>query len=194
MRVKGFRYGKEHVPFSDEEMELLKYEADRCLVVLAFTDAANVERWQYMSGVDCVAPEKGGDEQSAVAFSAFVNAVYDLRQVALCRFVARKNARPQLVALIPDIDLNLECFYLVQLPFADDIRSAATTPHSPLLSCLACSSPLLTVPSCGCAGVVWCGVVCVQRLQLCQLRLQPRLHPQRHAEGGGQGSHPTDEP
>ena len=172
MRVKGFRYGKDHVPFSEEEMELLKYECDRCLVVLAFTDEVNVERWQYMSGVDCVASERG-DEEGARAFSAFVHATYEMKQVALCRFVARRNARPQLVALIPDIDADTECFYLVQLPFAEDIRLA--TAAAPCLSTVLPHSVLAADRSV-CGAVSLC--TSLQRLQLCELRLQPGLHSQ----------------
>ena len=147
MRVKGFRYGKDHVPFGEDEMELLKYECDRCLKVLAFTDSSQVCRWQYMSAVDCVAPERG-DEESAKAFTAFVWGMMELNQVALCRYVARRNAKPQLVALIPDIAAEGgERFYLVQLPFAEDMRSG--TVEQPTHICavlsLVAHAPLMAV-------------------------------------------------
>ena len=135
MRVKGFRYGKDHVPFGDDELELLKYECDKCLRLLAFTASSQVHRWQYMSAVDCVVPEKG-DEESAKAFTAFVWGMMELNQVALCRYVARKNAKPQLVALIPDIATEGgERFFLVQLPFAEDIRSVVSHMRSGLVDC-----------------------------------------------------------
>ena len=136
MRVKGFRYGKDHVPFGEDELELLKYECDKCLVLLAFTESENVGRWQYMSAVDCVAPEKG-DVENAIAFSALVYAMFELSVVALCRFVARKDARPQLVALIPSIvEHEGVRLHLIQLPFAEDIRSAPPSPSPCLPSCL----------------------------------------------------------
>ena len=114
------------VPFDEDELALLKYESERCLQVLAFAPADAIKRYQYMSGVDCVAAAPG-DVEAQRALSAFAWSMTELRRTALCRYVARKNARPMLVALLPDIARadGSEALLLVQLPFADDMRDFA---------------------------------------------------------------------
>ena len=109
-----------------DELALLKYESDRCLQVLAFVPTDEVKRYQYMSGIDCVAAAPG-DAEAQRALSAFAWSMTEMHRTALARYVARKNARPMLVALLPDIARadGSEALLLVQLPFADDIRDFA---------------------------------------------------------------------
>ena len=125
-KIKAFRYGKDIIPFSEDELALLKYESDRCLQVLAFVPTGAIKRYQYMSGVDCVAAQPG-DVEAQRALSAFAWSMTELHRTALARYVARKNARPMLVALLPDIARpdGSEALLLVQLPFADDMRDFA---------------------------------------------------------------------
>ena len=125
-KIKAFRYGKEMVPFDEDELALLKYESERCLQVLAFVPTDAIKRYQYMSGVDCVAAQPG-DVEAQRALSAFAWSMTEMNRTALCRYVARKNARPMLVALLPDIARpdGCEALLLVQLPFADDMRDFA---------------------------------------------------------------------
>ena len=125
-KIKAFRYGKDTVPFDEDELALLKYESDRCLQVLAFVPSDAIKRYQYMSGVDCVAAQPG-DVEAQRALSAVAWSMTEMNRTALARYVARRNARPMLVALLPDIARpdGSEALLLVQLPFADDMRDFA---------------------------------------------------------------------
>lgn len=52
MRIKSFRYGKEQVPFSEEDIEQLKYKSDKGIRVLSFVPQKIVPRQHYMAMVD----------------------------------------------------------------------------------------------------------------------------------------------
>jgi ATP-dependent DNA helicase 2 subunit 2 len=52
--------------------------------------------------------------------------MYELKVVGIARFVARKNAAPKIIALVPKIPNekheNFYCFYGLQIPFEEDLR------------------------------------------------------------------------
>jgi hypothetical protein len=52
MRVKSFRYGKEQVPFTEEDMEQLKFQTEKGMHILSFMPQKAVPRHHYMSQVD----------------------------------------------------------------------------------------------------------------------------------------------
>ena len=71
--------------------------------------------------------------------SALIHALYETKNVGVARFVARKNAAPRLVALLPQIkashevitagddvmvvvDMETQCLLMLHLPFMEDVR------------------------------------------------------------------------
>lgn len=76
-----------------------------------------------MSGVDIVVPSE--DIRSRKLFSSLLFSMLSTKKYGLVRYVARKNSRgvsPKLMALIPKKNEKGECFYLVELPTAEDVR------------------------------------------------------------------------
>lgn len=120
-RMRAFRYGKEFVPVSDAEFDNLKYSADKCLVVLGFIEECKVQRYQFMSHVDCIVSEPDNHE-AAQALSAFIHALFELEKCCIVRYVKRKNDRPLLGVLTVHVSSVYEALYFNQLPFAEDVR------------------------------------------------------------------------
>lgn len=63
------------------------------------------------------------DEKSGMALSSFIHALYELDSYAIGRLVPKENKAPTLVLLAPSVELDHECLYEVELPFAEDVRS-----------------------------------------------------------------------
>jgi ATP-dependent DNA helicase 2 subunit 2 len=74
-----------------------------------------------MGSVDAIVADPD-DEQSCLALSAFIHALYELDQVMIVRYVKRANAQPLVGFLSPAIGNDVELLYFSQLPFNEDIR------------------------------------------------------------------------
>lgn len=79
--------------------------------MLGFTDQASVPRHHYVAGVDVVLPVRGAKNERA--FAAIVNTMIDTSKAMIAKIMARKNADPQLVALLPHINKGRPLLYLV---------------------------------------------------------------------------------
>lgn len=97
--IKAYFYGKQLVPIEKINEEVLKFNDDRCLKMLGFTDGDKVPRHHYMSGCDIVVPVESSRNRRA--FSALINAMIDTDKVMIAKWVSRKNSTPRLVVLHP---------------------------------------------------------------------------------------------
>ncbi|KDO24367.1 hypothetical protein SPRG_10445 [Saprolegnia parasitica CBS 223.65] len=124
-RIKAYKYGSEMIPFSTADQASLKLETTRSLKILGFLPRDCVDRSMFMSNTDAVF----GDftkPRAQEALAALVRAMADENKVAIARFVARANAAPKVVVLIPNTcsgkDGRLHCLWLQQIPFEEDMR------------------------------------------------------------------------
>ncbi len=74
-------------------------------------------------GDTCVTVARSFSEEDELALSALINALYDTESYAVARYVQKRNKAPQLLLLMPGIELEYECLYDVPLPFAEDVRT-----------------------------------------------------------------------
>lgn len=76
-----------------------------------------------MSEASIIVPQKF-NEESEVAFSSLVHALYELESYAVARFVEKDGKDPVLLLLIPDpkAEGEYDCLYDIRLPFAEDVR------------------------------------------------------------------------
>ena len=51
---KGYRYGRDLIPFSKVDQSVLKYEADKCLQVIGFVNLDALPRHAFVEGIDWV--------------------------------------------------------------------------------------------------------------------------------------------
>lgn len=120
-QIKGYYYGNKIVPIPEEVLDEMKVEDERCLKLLGFTEAKNVPRHHYMSGVDIIIPSP--DDKNILAFNSIVQGMIETGKFGIARHVVRKNSAPKLVVLHPKYsDSKGFCLYLAQLPTAEDIR------------------------------------------------------------------------
>uniref|UniRef100_K3X675 VWFA domain-containing protein n=1 Tax=Globisporangium ultimum (strain ATCC 200006 / CBS 805.95 / DAOM BR144) TaxID=431595 RepID=K3X675_GLOUD len=129
-QVKAYRYGKEKVPFSSADVEFFKLQTEKSLKVLGFLDKKLLNRWKFTDGTDIFIAEPG-KPHAAQCLAALIEGMKELDQVAIARFVARKNAAPKIVALIPHSPGSADNYYAFwsqQLPYEEDLRSYEFAP------------------------------------------------------------------
>ncbi|NWS68526.1 XRCC5 protein, partial [Crotophaga sulcirostris] len=121
--IQGFRYGSDIVPFSKEDEEQMKYKTEaKCFSVLGFSRSSQIQRHYYMGNQVLKVFAAKDDENAAVAFSALVHALDELKVVAIVRYAYDRRSNPQIGVAFPYIKDAYECLIYVQLPFMEDLR------------------------------------------------------------------------
>ncbi|NXG24598.1 XRCC5 protein, partial [Grallaria varia] len=121
--IQGFRYGSDIVPFSKEDEEQMRYKTEgKCFSVLGFTRSSQIQRHYYMGNQVLKVFAAKGDENAAVAFSALVRALDELKVVAIVRYAYDRRSNPQIGVAFPYIKDAYECLFYVQLPYMEDLR------------------------------------------------------------------------
>jgi ATP-dependent DNA helicase 2 subunit 2 len=131
-QVKAYRYGAEKVPFASADIEFFKFQTDKSLKVLGFLDKAQLSPAQFVAGTDIFVAEPG-KLLAASCLAALIDAMVELEQVLVARFVPRKNAAPKIVALIPHAPSsaqgdNFYALWSQQLPYEEDVRNYEFAP------------------------------------------------------------------
>ena len=118
--VKGFRFGKNLIPFASYDTISTTEENMKCLQVLGFCQCENIKRHHFIgdSIVTFVPPATEGSQ----GFSALAQALYETNCTAIVRYCFRKNANPKLGCLLPHIRPDYTELLFYQLPYAEDIR------------------------------------------------------------------------
>lgn len=121
---KGYKYGRDIVPFSKIDEEQMKYKTEgKCLSVLGFTDLRNILIQDLMEDqAHYVMPEKE-DPAAQSALNSLITALQNMKMCAVARYVYRKGTNPKLVALLPKVKDGVKCLVMVSLPFAEDVRT-----------------------------------------------------------------------
>ncbi|XP_075613093.1 X-ray repair cross-complementing protein 5 isoform X1 [Balearica regulorum gibbericeps] len=121
--IQGFRYGCDIVPFSKEDEEQMKYKTEaKCFSVLGFSRSSQIQRHYYMGNQVLKVFAAKDDENAAVAFSALVHALDELKVVAIVRYAYDRRSNPQIGVAFPYIKDAYECLIYVQLPYMEDLR------------------------------------------------------------------------
>ncbi|NXK01538.1 XRCC5 protein, partial [Herpetotheres cachinnans] len=121
--IQGFRYGSDIVPFSKEDEEQMKYKTEaKCFSVLGFSRSSQIQRHYYMGNHVLKVFAAKDDENAAVAFSALVHALDELKVVAIVRYAYDRRCNPQIGVAFPYIKDAYECLIYVQLPYVEDLR------------------------------------------------------------------------
>ncbi|BFZ55853.1 ATP-dependent DNA helicase yku80 [Savitreella phatthalungensis] len=124
---RGFTYGRTVVPVSEADAAFLRFATEPCLELLGCFEAQDYRRYFSMSESYEVAPKRN-NAVARLAHTALAMALYDVDYVAVMRYVKKGDAPPQLMLLSPAIEPGKVALYMVQLPFADDVRNYRFAP------------------------------------------------------------------
>ncbi|NXD37194.1 XRCC5 protein, partial [Copsychus sechellarum] len=146
--IQGFRYGSDIVPFSKEDEEQMKYKTEgKCFSVLGFTRSSQIRRHYYMGSQALKVFAAKDDENAAVAFSALVRALDELKVVPVVRYAYDRRCNPQVGVAFPYIKDAYECLIYVQLPYMEDLRQYVFSSLKNSKKCLPTADQLSAVDS-----------------------------------------------
>ncbi|POM77727.1 Hypothetical protein PHPALM_4842, partial [Phytophthora palmivora] len=131
-QVKAYRYGSEKVPFASADVEFFKFHTEKSLKALGFLDRSEINHAKFMAGTDIFIAEPG-KPHAATCFAALIDAMVELDQVIIARFVRQKNAAPKIMALVPHAPSsgkgeNFYAMWAQQLPYEEDVRNYEFAP------------------------------------------------------------------
>ncbi|TGZ83886.1 Ku DNA-binding complex, Ku70 subunit [Ascodesmis nigricans] len=134
---KAYKFGGEHIIFTDEEMKEMRRFGEPVIRILGFKPASSLPFDHNVKPASFIYPDEQDFVGSTRTFTALHNKLYNDDKIAIAWAVTRKNAPPVLVALLsslhdPSEPLPMPSgFFMVQLPFADDIRKNPDVTYNP---------------------------------------------------------------
>ena len=129
---KAYKFGGEYIYFKPEEAASLKNLGGKVLRVIGFKPRSSLPIWASVKKSIFIFPSEEQFVGSTRVFSALWQKLLDSKKVAIAWFVARDNAHPIMVAIIPsraseddasDTPYLPAGLWLYPLPFADDVRN-----------------------------------------------------------------------
>ena len=128
---KAYKFAGAQVLFNEEEQKALKDWGSPVIRIIGFKPQSMLPAWASMKRSTFIYPSEEHYVGSTRTFSALWQKLLKDKKMGIAWHLARKNASPVLVAIIPaeeriDEATKLQTspagLWLYQLPFADDIR------------------------------------------------------------------------
>lgn len=129
---KAYKFGGEYIHFKPEEAASLKNLGGKVLRVIGFKPRSLLPMWASVKKSIFIYPSEEHFVGSTRVFSALWQKLLASDKVAIAWFVARENANPVMVAIMPsraseddtsDTPYLPAGLWLYPLPFADDVRN-----------------------------------------------------------------------
>lgn len=165
---KAFKFGGETISFTIEELAKIKDFGEPILRIIGFKEMKLLPLWANVRPSTFIYPSDDDYVGSTRVFSALHQKLLKDSKFGLAWFVARRNATPKLVAVVPGAEQRNDTgeqemppgLWIKQLPFADDIRETPET-------------ELVKAPE----NVIDAMRVIVQQLQLPKAVYDPQRYP-----------------
>ena len=128
---KAFQFGGSQVLFTPEELKELKKFGSPVLRIIGFKPQSMLPFWAAIKKSTFIYPSEEDYVGSTRVFSALWQKLVKDKKMGLAWYIARSNATPTLVAILPSEERTDDTtkvpiipagLWLYQLPFADDKR------------------------------------------------------------------------
>ncbi|KAF8246426.1 protein Ku70 [Wilcoxina mikolae CBS 423.85] len=129
---KAYKFGGEQIVFTEEEMKALRNFGPPGLRIIGFKPASAAKFHLSVKPAQFIYPDEKDFVGSTRTFTALHAKLAKDDKVALVWVITRRNTAPALCYLYPSVDttdpatgrqLQPPGFFLINLPFADDIRN-----------------------------------------------------------------------
>jgi ATP-dependent DNA helicase 2 subunit 1 len=132
---KAYKFGGEQITFTPEEVEKLRHFGDPGIRIIGFKPLSTLPIWANLRPSTFIYPSEEDYVGSTRVFSALQQKLLKDEKMGVAWFVARKNATPQIAAIIPGaekmddngVQTTPPGLWITPLPFADDIRQNPET-------------------------------------------------------------------
>ncbi|XP_031843248.1 X-ray repair cross-complementing protein 5 isoform X2 [Nomia melanderi] len=122
--IAGYQYGEEVIPIEKKLEDSLSYKSGpKSYKIHSFTSGNNVDL-EYWHGDTAIILPSSRNENAVRPFYSLVQAMHNLKLVAIVRKVYSNDSAPAIVGLFPCINVPGEpwCLVEISLPFAEDRR------------------------------------------------------------------------
>lgn len=141
---KAYKFGSggDYVYFKPAELEQIKQFEGKCLRIIGFKPRSMLPPWAAVKKSAYIFPTEADVVGSTRVFSALWQKLLDSKKMAIAWYIARKNAVPQVVAILPskrpsDEDSGTQFLpaglWLYPLPFVDDMRDLTPLKTQPVV-------------------------------------------------------------
>lgn len=141
---KAYKFGSggDYVYFKPDELEQIKQFEGKCLRIIGFKPRSMLPPWAAVKKSAYIFPTEADVVGSTRVFSALWQKLLDSDKMAIAWYIARKNAVPQIVAILPsrnpsDEDSGTQFLpaglWLYPLPFVDDMRDLTSLKSQPVV-------------------------------------------------------------
>lgn len=167
---KAFKFGGSQVIFKDQELKDLKNFGTPVLRVVGFKPQSMLPFWASIKKSTFIFPSEEHYVGSTRVFASFWKKLLKDKIMALAWYIARRNATPIIVAIMPSqerldertkMQTSPAGLWLCPIPFADDVREIGPLPK-PILASEALVGDMITI---------------VQQLQLPKAVYNPASYP-----------------
>jgi len=131
---KAYKFGGETVLFSPEEMKEIRNFGQPIIRIIGFKPASALRFMDNVRPANFIYPSEAEFIGSTRVFAALHKKLLESDKIGIAWFIARRNAAPVLVALYPSegkVEATVQAhppgIFLIQLPFANDIRQNPET-------------------------------------------------------------------
>lgn len=120
-KCKAFLYGNQIFPLGEMDFKGLKMLSDPCITILRY-EPENTIPLHFIIGPPYVITPDNDSIRAQQALSALVQALKELKQLAVCSMVKTKNADPVMGVLFPILEQHQHYLLFQQMPFSDDVK------------------------------------------------------------------------
>lgn len=133
---KAYKFGGEQIAFTKDEIAALRYFGDPGIRIIGFKPISMLPVWANLKPATFIYPSEDDYVGSTRVFSALQQKLLNDQKMGIAWFVARKNAAPQIAAILPGaehlddngVQVMPPGLWVAPLPFADDVRHNPETP------------------------------------------------------------------
>lgn len=126
---KAYKFGGEQVLFTPDEMKAMRNFGDPVIRIIGFKPSSTLSFEHNVRPANFIYPDETNYVGSTRTFAALHSKLVKSKKVGIAWSVTRRNAAPQLVAIVPSLEevedgvqVHPPGFFLITLPFADDVR------------------------------------------------------------------------
>jgi len=129
---KAYKFGGEYIHFNPEEAAALKQIGKKTLRIIGFKPRSMLPSWASIKKSIFIFPSEETFVGSTRVFSALWQKLLKSNKMGIAWFIARDNANPVMVAILPSKNPDEEesgtpflpaGLWLYPLPFVDDVRN-----------------------------------------------------------------------
>jgi len=131
------KWGGDEVAFTREEVDRMKYVGQVVgFVVLGFKPVElAIKRWYNCMPAKFIYPDESSVKGSKTFFKCLLKKCHEKNVVAVCSFALSEHSVPRLVCLLPQMSesstISSAGFYVITLPYSDDIRQVEISSAEP---------------------------------------------------------------